>query len=325
MAKRTRRILLLVVLLPVLFFFTGPCRGPRRFDLELPQIYPSKDVAVLARGQYLVEGPAACVECHADPAVIARAKADPAGFPAHTPLIGGRTFDIPLGVYAAPNITPDQGTHVGSLAGPQTATMLRYSVDADRHVVPPFMHHQGLSDEDLTAVVSYLRAQPGVTHDVVPRQWKLFSDLKLKRLAPLGPKGTPPKHVEEGPTAQYGEYLAHAVADCYGCHTDQSLDTGAFTGEPFAGGVSLASTSDPKLLYVSPNITPDPKSGKMVGWNEELFIAKFRLTSHPEGTSMPWTAFRKMKDDDLRALYRYLVTVKAVANDPSPATRARPQ
>lgn len=294
----------------------------RRHKLPESSIVLSKEAPVIERGKYLAEGPGACIECHADPAVATKALADPAGFPPDTPMLGGRSFDLSLGVYFARNLTPDRLTGIGGFPAGQVAQLLRYSVNVDHRAIPQVMHNQDLADDDLTAIVAYLRSRPAVPHETPQPGWKLFAGVRLAFLPPAGPNGTPPTHVDAAPTAAYGRYLAHAVSDCYGCHTNQDLVSGAITGEPFAGGVATASTGDPKRFVVSPNITPDPK-GKMAGVTEELFLAKFRSPTHPEGTSMPWSSFRKMTDDDLRAVFRYLATVKPVSNDPGPMFRPR--
>jgi hypothetical protein len=84
---------------------------------------------------------------------------------------------------------------------------------------------------------------------------------------------------------------------------------GAVTSTAFAGpwGVSFAA-----------NLTPDNNTGIGI-WPEELFIKTLRTgrhwgTSRPILPPMPWTAFRNMTDDDLKAVYAYLRTIKPVTN-----------
>jgi hypothetical protein len=73
------------------------------------------------------------------------------------------------------------------------------------------------------------------------------------------------------------------------------------------------------------NITPDQNTGLGI-WTEEMFIKAIRTGRHM-GTSreilppMPWPAFRNASDDDLKAIYMYLRTIKSVVNhvpDPQP-------
>jgi len=72
-------------------------------------------------------------------------------------------------------------------------------------------------------------------------------------------------------------------------------------------------------------ITPDQNTGLGI-WTEEMFVKAIRTGRHM-GTSreilppMPWPAFRNANDDDLKAIYAYLRTIKSVVNhepDPQP-------
>ncbi|MBL8006379.1 MAG: cytochrome C, partial [Ignavibacteria bacterium] len=72
------------------------------------------------------------------------------------------------------------------------------------------------------------------------------------------------------------------------------------------------------------NITPDKESG--IGkWTKEQFIERFRFYSKPENqqinvnkgefnTVMPWIVFSNATDEDLGAVYDYLMTQKPVFN-----------
>ena len=65
------------------------------------------------------------------------------------------------------------------------------------------------------------------------------------------------------------------------------------------------------------NITPDSATG--IGrWSEAEFVRTIRTGVDPKGDSlnpfMPWQEMRRMTDDDLTAIYRYLRTVKPVRN-----------
>jgi len=101
-----------------------------------------------------------------------------------------------------------------------------------------------------------------------------------------------------------GKYLATA-ANCQTCHTRAG-------GEAFAGG--LAFTLDFGTLY-STNITPDPDTG-IGGWSEEDFERALRSGERPNGEHLypafPYTAFTGMSDEDVSALYAYMMSVPAV-------------
>jgi hypothetical protein len=73
------------------------------------------------------------------------------------------------------------------------------------------------------------------------------------------------------------------------------------------------------------NLTPDVATG-IGSWTEETFIKALRTGKHlGEGRAilppMPWPNFAQMTDDDLRAVFAYLKTLKPIENaipDPIP-------
>jgi hypothetical protein len=53
-----------------------------------------------------------------------------------------------------------------------------------------------------------------------------------------------------------------------------------------------------------------------------VFGARFRQGKGAEGSEMPWPAFGRLTEDDLKAIYRYLRTLPAVENDTGESVRA---
>lgn len=109
-----------------------------------------------------------------------------------------------------------------------------------------------------------------------------------------------------------GAYLARA-GDCVACHT-------AAQGKPFAGGLPL---STPVGAIYSTNITPDPTAG-IGNWSYEDFaklmrtgVTKSGYTVYP---TMPYPSFSRLGEEDMRALYAYLM--HGVPPDPTPNKKA---
>jgi mono/diheme cytochrome c family protein len=280
-------------------------RENRTFDAPYPALHASDDPAVIARGRYLVAGPAHCVSCHSDPS-------DDGSSP-DAPLSGGRRFDLPVGTFYVPNITPDPTTGIGRYTDPELARALRYGVHPTGRAVLPFMAFADLADADLVAILSYLRSRPAVAHRVPSHDVNLKGRIaKAFVLEPWGPTRAAAPPPPRGPTAAYGEYLATSVANCVGCHSRRDLASGAFTGPRFAGGHEMASESDPSAPpYVTPNLTPDPETGRITAWSEDVFVARFQHATRT-ASPMPWETFARMDADDLRAIYRYLRSLPPV-------------
>ena len=292
-----------------------------KFDRPLPAVAASADSAVIARGRYVVRVAAGCYVCHGDPNQAERAAAGE-----EIPLSGGFEFKIPPGSFFARNITPDPETGIGRFSDGEVARALRFGVGHDGRALLPFMEMQGLSDEDLTAVISYLRAQPPVRNAVPNHRFNLLGRVvKATALAnPVGPKETPLQVNPQGATVENGRYLAESVANCWACHTERNMMSGELTGPRFAGNKSWPDEKNPKRMWHPANLTPDPTTGRLAKFTEDDFVARFRAGPALEGTPMPWQSFRNLNEDDLRAIYRYLNTLPPVVNDVGPPYADKP-
>ncbi|MBS1661205.1 MAG: cytochrome c [Bacteroidetes bacterium] len=273
------------------------CRQNLHYSAPYPDITASTDSTVIERGKHLVFGPAHCINCHnnSNPDSLIEK-----GLPVS--LSGGFAFRLPVGTIYSRNITPDKETGIGNFTDSQIARALRYGVHPDGTAVYDFMPFHNMSDEDLRAVISYLRSQKPVSNPVPSHELNTMGHLvKAFLIKPVGPEGTPPASVKEDSTAAYGKYLALSVAECSSCHTKRDL-SGAYLGEPFAGGNEIEG-------YMTPNLTPD-SSGRIARWTQQDFIARFRKGRLVPGSPMPWNAFGRMSDTELKAIYNYLRTVK---------------
>ncbi len=104
-------------------------------------------------------------------------------------------------------------------------------------------------------------------------------------------------------------------------------------GSPWvvATTADLTAWSGPWGISFPANLTPDKVTGLRSGvWTEALFIKALRTGKHM-GTSrdilppMPWDFYGKLSDDDLRAIWAYLGTIKPIHNqvpDPIPPPQA---
>ena len=114
-----------------------------------------------------------------------------------------------------------------------------------------------------------------------------------------------PEHMPD-PDAKRGEYVFR-MAGCASCHT--SRKKGA---QPLAGGLPIKTKFG---AFVVPNITPDKETG--IGrWTETDFIRAMTLGLSPDGRhyypAFPYTSYTRMTLLDLRDMWAYLKTVKAV-------------
>jgi mono/diheme cytochrome c family protein len=303
--------------LALLFVLVVLVRVNRKFDAPYPEIRASRDPEVIARGRSIAYGPGHCVNCH-----TANVEVDSIRAGAMPLLAGGHLFALPLGNIYSANLTPDVRTGIGRYTDAQIARVLRYSVMPDGRATMPFMQFHNLSDEDLTAVISFLRSQKPVRRAVPEHELTFVGKAVVAFLIkPAGPRGTPLKQTPpEEPTVERGEYVANSVGGCAECHTKRNLIDGSYAGERFAGGMEFDAGDD--KIIVSPNLTPS-KTGRITSWSEDQFVGRFGAGVGIPHTHMPWRQFQRMSETDVRAIYRYLRTLPPSDHDPGPSVQAK--
>ncbi|MFM0735496.1 molybdopterin-dependent oxidoreductase [Paraburkholderia sediminicola] len=113
-----------------------------------------------------------------------------------------------------------------------------------------------------------------------------------------------------------GKLLA-SLGNCAVCHT-------AHNGVPNAGGKPLVT---PFGTVYSTNITPDGQTG--IGtWSLDAFVRAMRQGISRDGhrlyPAFPYTSFKNTSDDDLKALYAYLMAQTPVRSRPPETKLAYP-
>jgi len=131
-----------------------------------------------------------------------------------------------------------------------------------------------------------------------------------------------------------GRYLVR-ITGCHDCHSPKvqgmtpNLDL-ALSGRPAStqlptdtktevhASADLTAWTGPWGYSVASNLTPDPTTGIGTRYNEASFIATMRTGKKPNGTPimppMPSEVYQNMTDDDLKAIFAYLRTVKPIRN-----------
>jgi mono/diheme cytochrome c family protein len=122
----------------------------------------------------------------------------------------------------------------------------------------------------------------------------------LSRRPAIGPIERPAPESFSAESIAQGESLA-AAGHCASCHTRSG-------GQPFAGGYGV---NTPFGIIYGTNITSDPKTG--IGtWSLEAFVRAMREGVARNGSHLfpafPYYAYTKLSDDDVKALYAYLMT-----------------
>lgn len=264
------------------------------------------------RGKYLAWHVMGCMDCHS--------RRDFSKFSgpvvSGTEGMGGEKFGpeigIPGNVYAR-NITP---AALGNWSDDDLIKAITHGVSKNGDTlfpVMPYIAFSKMSRQDLTDIISYIRTLKPIENKVPDRE--LFIPISAAIPAQL-PIPDIDKNQKPDPKDKqnYGAYL-FTQASCSDCHTPRIQGTPDFTR--FAGGGNVFKHE--KFEVKIPNITPDTSGIGL--WTEKMFLQKFKANSSDDfvnrdpgkfNSFMPWSLFGKMKDDDLRAIYAYLQTVKPV-------------
>lgn len=269
---------------------------------------------VLERGEYIATKVAVCIDCHSkrdtslySMPVIAGTEGGGAGF-AFT-----KTEAVPGEVWA-PNITPYALKEWTDDEIIKTITTGVNKKGDTLFPIMPYHSYSKLAPEDLRAVVAYLRTLKPIEATVPPR--KFFIPAAMFGPLPAG-NTAENKKPDQADKVKYGQYLV-TMAACAECHTPMGPQ-GPDYSKVFSGGFVF---DNPVLKVAVANITPDSATG-IGSWSEETFVNKFKANASDQmvntkpgrkNTFMPWYMYGKMKEDDLKAIYAYLRTVKPISN-----------
>ncbi|MFN8383127.1 MAG: c-type cytochrome [Anaerolineales bacterium] len=256
------------------------------YKFYTPKHTPAPDLQVegtpeqIARGKHLTG--AFCAACHSTTGDL--------------PLSGGvdlsKDLPINLGSFVPPNLTP---------AGPlqnytdgEIFRALRENVNenGERLVFMGGTNVRNISDEDIKAIIAFLRSQGAVQNDTPnPPDKANFTALLLfgaglfpDRDLIVGEITAPQKAT----TVEYGKFMI-SYLDCTSCH-----------GDDLSGGTSPIGPKGPSLRIIK-------------GWTEEEFITTLRTGVNPIGDElsdlMPWKATGRLDDEELGALYQYITSL----------------
>ncbi len=262
--------------------------------LQIAVPYSAFAETLLERGEYLVRGPMGCGNCHTP--------MDANGFTALMELAGRVVEETAEYTAIAPNITP--ASRVSGWSDVELAKAIREGIRPDGSLIGPpmpFTFYRGIADDDLAAIVAFLRSLPAVTNDPGKSVYKV----------PLPPAYGPPVEKvvapERGPTADYGKYLAGPIAHCMECHspiTQQGPDLTRLGqgGYEFHG---------PWGLSTAPNITSGEDG--IAGYSDETLHVMITQGKRQDGTAMlppmPYSFLALTTADDVSAIIAYLRTV----------------
>ena len=255
----------------------------RKVEVRVVAVAPASDPAAVERGRYLFDS-RGCAVCHGANG-------------------SGRIFeDDGKGLkLAGPHISPGAGSVTAAYRDEDWVRTIRHGVKPDGRpaLIMPSEDYNRFTDADLAALVGYIKQMPATSGGAAV----LALPLPMRVLYGLGAipdaAGTidhslpPSKPVAEAVSVEHGQYVANT---CLGCHRPQ-----------LAGGKVPGGPPDwPPAARLAPG------EGSVMATryaDAEAFVKMFKSGARPDGSKvavMPFEAFSKMSDTDLRALHRYL-------------------
>lgn len=276
---------LLVLALGVLYLI-GTAKVNKTYDIPVETISIPTDAAAIQRGEHLATI-TLCKQCH-------------------TENLSGQLYFVVPGLLSipTPNLTSGAGGVGSFYTNEDWVRAIRHGVSREGRALF-IMSSQSfyyLSDEDLGALIAYLKNLPPVDNELPDRRIELqgrlmlaagmFPPLAVDQIDHTSPRPVAP---EPGVTVAYGQYLSHTCTECHGANLN---------GAPFG---------PPGEEIPTPNLTP---GGGLASWSEEDFFRTMRTGENPNGyqlnVEMPWLYFGRMSDEELRAMWLYLQSLPAL-------------
>ena len=266
----------------------------QKYDNPVADIQVARTEAQIARGQQLAH---ICANCHSPGREL--------------PLSGTNflfKFDMPpMGTLYAPNLTP--GGDIDDWTDGEVIRAIREGIHKSGRalLIMPANIGRNWSDEDVQAIVAFLRSQPPTGGPTPANQFNLLGALFLN-LSDFRRAQTPVSKVTAPPpgTEAYGKYMVD-ILGCRDCHGDQ-----------LQGRIDDGTPGPPP----GPNLTT-----AVPFWTEAQFMTFFNTGQYPSGSTvpiltlpsgfseprMPWDEIRaSATDNELKAMYAYLHSLSPV-------------
>ena len=223
----------------------------------------------------------------------------------HGENLEGKVYldDPAVGKVVSSNLTKGRGGVGSGMSDADWVRAIRHGVrqDGTGLLFMPSTEFYYLGDEDLGDMIAYIKSMSPVDNEMSRSSisftgrivMTLVKDITFIPAELIPHDAQRPAVPEIGITPEYGAYLA---LSCHVCH-----------GPAMSGGGIPGFPSD---WPPAPNLTFGPGS-TLPAWTEDGFIRALRTGVTPSGARlrseyMPWTSYKFMTDDELKAVWLYL-------------------
>ena len=257
---------------------------------------PASSTRLIARGAYLARA-GNCASCH-----TARGG---------TPFAGGRGIDTPFGAVFSSNLTPDEGTGIGSWSASHFWRAMHNGRSKDgRLLYPafPYTNYTEISRADSDALYAYLHslpasARPNTQHSL---RWPFSSQAALAvwralYFRPLAFEADPKQTVEWN----RGAYLVRGLGHCSACHSARNALGATDSGLDLAGGLI------PMQNWYAPSLSSPLEAG-VADWSQQHIVDLLKTGISPRASvlgpmaEVVLNSTQHLSDADLGAMALYL-------------------
>ena len=309
-----------LILVSVGVYISSQRRLNRIYEIPDEIVVIPVDLESLEYGEhiFLFRG---CEACHSAGGSSYVSTGDEFGMQAHLnlpsqdiPLMEGNIYmdDPAVGKVIASNLTTGKGGVGDEYTDAGWVKAIRHGIRVDGKplLFMPSTEFYFLSDEDLGAVIAYIKSAPPMDNVLLRSSVSPLGRLVMMMPgitflpAELIPHDAPrPVAPSVGITPEYGEYLTYSCKVCHGL----TMSGGKIPAFPSSWPPAL------NLTWGEGSAVPN--------WTENEFIITMRTGETPDDVKlrsqyMPWTSYRYMNDDELRAVWVYLKSLppKAYGN-----------
>jgi mono/diheme cytochrome c family protein len=247
------------------------------------------------RGRYLAVI-AGCQDCHSPP---------------DGSLFAGSIIERNGQSYYAPNLT-SSSDGLGEWTDDQIRMAITTGVTPQgRQLAPvmPYLYYNSMADDDVTALILYLRQlQPVASPD---RPILTHGDVSLPPV-PLARSGIQLPDLNDRTAT--GKYLVEAVLACGACHTSVNPHGTPDWAGDLVGGQRFE--GEWGVVYAG-NLTPDRTTGLLPSQEEAIILAitAGRHSDRRPVYAMPWQAYSRMDGQDVQSVVDYLYSLTPITAD----------
>ena len=264
-----------------------------------------QDFSAVERGRYLASA-ADCGSCHTIPG-------------GDHPFAGGRPIETPFGILAAPNITPDHETGIGSWTDDEFDAAVRNGRSrngARLYPAMPFPYYSRMSRLDIKDIRAYLDTIEPVRNAVRVNRLPFPLNQRTSMMAWDALYFNPEEFHPDGSKSKdwnRGAYLVLGPGHCGACHTPKTYLGGDKSTEAFRGGALQG--------WTAPAITSG--QGPLANWSADD-IATYLKTGHNRYSAAAGLmgevvelSTSKLTDDDVKAIAVYLKDISGPSQQSS--------